>query len=142
MLVHGVDALDTEAARFARGLIPRAHGATVVALHGDLGAGKTTFARAVLRAFGVEEGVTSPTFVIAKTYTLKKGSFSRAVHIDAYRLSGAQELGPVGLSEILSDAHTLVLLEWPEQVPGALPKDTITIRLTYIDETTRDLDIV
>lgn len=133
--------MEEEAARFARGLTPFPNHARVVALSGDLGAGKTTFVRGVLRAFGVEESVTSPTFVIAKSYILPHGPFARAVHIDAYRLHTAEELGPIRWNETLAEPHTLVLLEWPEQVPGALPSHATILELSFVDESTRSFGV-
>jgi tRNA threonylcarbamoyladenosine biosynthesis protein TsaE len=76
MQVRGIAQMNEETARFARCLSPRADGATVVALSGDLGAGKTAFVKGVARALGVEEHVTSPTFVIMKTYYLGGHQFN------------------------------------------------------------------
>src|ERR1700739_2778621 len=91
------------AARFALGLAPHEDRATVVTLSGDLGAGKTTFVQAAANALGIEENVTSPTFVIEKIYQLPKKSdvrhrfFKRLVHVDAYRLEGPAELEKLGV---------------------------------------------
>lgn len=142
MLVRSATEMEEEAARFARGLTPNAQQATVVALQGDLGAGKTTFVRGMLRFFGITESVTSPTFVIAKTYSPNVGPFTRIVHIDAYRLHDANELHTIGWDDVLLNPHTLVLLEWPEQVAGALPQESTTVRLSYIDETTREFRVL
>src|SRR3989338_11057767 len=78
--------LEAEAARFVGSLTPREEGATLVTLAGELGAGKTAFTQAVAKALGVEESVTSPTFVLEKIYGLTKSVFERLIHIDAYRL--------------------------------------------------------
>lgn len=102
--------------------------ATVVVLSGDLGAGKTTFVQAVAKALGVEEAVTSPTFVIEKIYQLKGQQFERLVHIDAYRLERAEELEKLGFRELLNDPGNLILLEWPERVPELIPDHAIRIR--------------
>lgn len=112
---------------FAVGLEPKRDLATVVTLSGVLGAGKTTFTQGVARALGVEEVVTSPTFVLEKIYKLENRKFSHLVHIDAYRLSGVHELEVLGWKELLADRGNLVLLEWPEMVEGAIPKDAIRI---------------
>lgn len=130
---------EAEAARFASRLAPGTGGATIVALSGPLGVGKTTFARAVLRFFGVEEHVTSPTFVIEKVYEPAKGSFRRVVHIDAYRLKSARELDVLGWNELMASPETLILMEWPEQVPGALPESAIRIALKYSSEHEREI---
>jgi len=102
-------------------------GATVVTLSGVLGAGKTTFAQGVAKALGVEEIVTSPTFVIEKIYALQDQKFARLIHIDAYRLKGAHELEVLGWKELLADSGNLILLEWPEKVAEAIPADATRI---------------
>ena len=80
-----------DAEQLARDLVPGPH-ARVVALMGDLGAGKTTYAKAFANALGVNDHVTSPTFVIEKRYPLHNQNFSQLIHIDAYRLENADEL--------------------------------------------------
>jgi len=117
-----LEALQAEAATFARSLTPKQVGATLVTLSGDLGAGKTSYTQGVARALGVTGTVTSPTFVLMKIYPLQDQPFTQLVHIDAYRLQGGKDLAPLGLTEIFADAGSLVLLEWPELVADGLPK--------------------
>lgn len=102
--------------------------ATVIALSGDLGAGKTTFVQGAALTLGVRESVQSPTFVIEKIYALDGQKFSRLIHIDAYRLKSAHELRILGFEELLRDGRDIIMLEWPEQVRGAIPRDALTIR--------------
>jgi tRNA threonylcarbamoyladenosine biosynthesis protein TsaE len=109
-------------------------GATVVTLSGELGAGKTTFAQKLARELGVEEHVTSPTFVLEKIYRLNGRQFERLVHIDAYRLESSRELEVLGFKELLDDPKNLILLEWPERVPELVPKDAISIRFDITGE--------
>lgn len=138
MQTHSLQEFNAEAVRFVASLVPGT-AATVVALSGDLGAGKTTFAQAVARYFGIEEQVTSPTFVIEKIYDIPEGAFKRLIHIDAYRLKEERELETLGWRALLADSSTLILIEWPERVPGLLPMDTHRVTLQYIDEQTRDI---
>lgn len=122
--------LAEEAAVFARGLAPRAAGATLVTLSGELGAGKTSFTQGIARTLGVTDAVTSPTFVLEKIYMLPENApFRRFVHIDAYRLKSGAELGTLGFDEIMQDRDTLVCLEWPERVSDALPKAAAAVTL-------------
>ncbi len=122
--------LEQEAARFV-GSLPSGEHATLVTLSGELGAGKTAFVKAVARALGVEEVVTSPTFVLEKIYLLPEGkTFKRLVHIDAYRLEKGDSLSALGFDELLQDAGNLVFLEWPERVEGALPAPRARISFT------------
>jgi len=124
---------NAEAKRFARTLSPGAS-ATVVALSGDLGAGKTAFVQEVAREFGVEEQVNSPTFVIEKVYECNEGAYIRLVHIDAYRLKGKHELDVLGWKELAGDKSNLILIEWPENVGEAIPKDAIRVSLSGAED--------
>ena len=119
--------LEEEAARFARGLVPDVSHATLVTLRGELGAGKTAFTKAVAKALGVEEVVTSPTLVLEKIYLLSNQIFKRLIHIDAYRLEKGTDLAPLGFDELMRDSGNLILLEWPEKVAGALPEPAVKI---------------
>lgn len=136
--VHGLEAMQVEAARFAASLTP-ARKAIVVTISGVLGAGKTTFVQTVARHFGIEETVTSPTFVIEKVYMPQSGPFTRLVHIDAYRLSGAQELQALGWRELVAEPGTLILLEWPERVPGVIPEEAIHVSISIAADDSREL---
>ncbi len=94
--------------------------ATIIALYGELGAGKTTLVQAIATELGVEELVTSPTFVIAKWYKTNTGDFYTLVHIDAYRVESEEELKPLGFIELLKQPRALVIIEWPEKMPTTL----------------------
>lgn len=88
-------------------------GGDLVVLTGDLGAGKTVFARALLHALGVDQTVTSPTFVIMKSY---QGKFP-IEHVDIYRIDSSEELDVLCITELLEDGH-LVVMEWGEKALG------------------------
>lgn len=96
----------------------------VVALFGDLGAGKTTFARGVLRALGHDGAVPSPTFTLVQHYEMPGISVA---HFDLYRLGDAGELHELGLDDARHDGA--VLIEWPEIVAHALPADRLEVHL-------------
>lgn len=127
--VHDAAGMQRFAVDLVVRLTPQAGGATVVALEGDLGAGKTTFAQAVAKALGVQGLVNSPTFVIEKIYALSDQRWQRLVHIDAYRLKSADELRVLGWDEIIADKNNLIVIEWPENVPGAIPDDAHRIQI-------------
>ena len=120
--------------------------AYVVGLQGELGAGKTAFTKGVARAFGLNDTVTSPTFVIEKIYSLPEtvfgavNPFKKLIHIDAYRLNSAAEIEHLGWKEISQDAGNLIFVEWPEQVSGAV-SSAETIHFTFIDDVTRRVEI-
>lgn len=123
-------------------------GAVVLALAGDLGAGKTAFVKAVAKELGITEHITSPTFVIMKTYDLlvegnkatrQQFGFKSLTHIDAYRLESAHELEVLGWKELLADPDALIAVEWPEKVPGTIPQNAHHFVFEHVDETTRKI---
>ena len=104
--------------------------APVVALSGDLGAGKTTFVQTLARFLGVTEPVTSPTFVLQKQYPIEHLRLRALVHMDAYRLEDSSELSTLGFADLLAQADHLVCVEWGERVASALPPHTLWLTLT------------
>ncbi len=128
----------------ARSILESVHGekshAEVWALKGDLGAGKTAFVKCLACLMGVDDVITSPTFVLMKSYTTKHPIFQKLTHIDAYRLEQASDIEKLGWAEALKDPHTLICIEWPEHIGQALPKTARTITFTFIDEATRVID--
>lgn len=122
-------ALPDEAATIAlaRRLAPALFDGGVVYLRGELGAGKTTFARALLQAMGVGERVKSPTYSLLERYSVNGHD---AFHLDLYRIADAGELEWLGLDE-LDAPETIVLIEWPERGRGALPKPDLDITLEH-----------
>ena len=107
--------------------------AVVVALAGDLGAGKTTFVQALARELGVKETVQSPTYVLMKLYPIRYGNFEVLVHIDAYRLEKPEEFSALKPDAFLSDPKNLACIEWPERVSGVLPKPDLVLNFSSKD---------
>jgi tRNA threonylcarbamoyladenosine biosynthesis protein TsaE len=122
-------ALPDEAAtiRLAQRLAPAARGGAVIYLRGELGVGKTSFARALLRSLGAGERVKSPTYTLLERYTVDGHD---AFHLDLYRIADPGELEWLGLDE-LDQPDALVLIEWPERGRGALPAPDLEIELTH-----------
>lgn len=99
----------------------------VIYLHGPLGAGKTSFARALLTTLGVGERVKSPTYSLMESYVARGRP---AWHLDLYRIADSGELEWLGL-DALADPAALILVEWPERGAGALPHADVEVRLDY-----------
>ena len=97
----------------------------VVAIAGDLGAGKTTLVQAICRGYGVTEPVTSPTYALVHEYASPR---SPVYHIDLYRLDGPHELTALAWDDIMS-TEALILVEWPERAGERLPADHVPIAL-------------
>ncbi len=113
--------------------------ATIVALRGELGSGKTTFVQALAGALGVKEMVQSPTYVLMKKYAIPQGDtfkaspFRTLVHIDAYRLDKPQEFAALRPEQFLNDPVSLVVVEWPEKLGTLLPTPDLTINFSSKD---------
>ena len=106
--------------------------ATVIALDGNLGSGKTTFTQGFARALGIKEKVLSPTYVLMKVYRLKKVKrFKLLIHIDCYRLENAKALLHLGFKSFLKDKSAVVLVEWANSVKKLLPKETVWIKFRH-----------
>jgi tRNA threonylcarbamoyladenosine biosynthesis protein TsaE len=117
--------------------------ATIIALTGDLGSGKTAMAKILGAKIGIKERIPSPTFVIEKRYTLPKGKeWKRVIHIDAYRLSKESELLRLGWNENIADRNNLIIIEWPENVKKIIPKGALWVRLSHRGENARLIETV
>jgi tRNA threonylcarbamoyladenosine biosynthesis protein TsaE len=109
----------------------------VVAIAGELGAGKTTLVQAICEGFGVTDDVTSPTFALVHEYAAPTAP---VFHLDLYRLNTPDDLTNVGWDDIAS-AHALVLVEWPQRAGDRLPRDVVPLEIEHAagDESRRIL---
>jgi tRNA threonylcarbamoyladenosine biosynthesis protein TsaE len=131
---HSVADTEAIAADLARTL----RGGEVVALYGDLGAGKTQFVRGLVGGLGGNpHTVSSPTFVLLNVY-----DSGRLVvfHLDAYRVHGSDEFASIGFTELL-DQGGVVVVEWAERVESLLPPNRINVRITTTDREVRQIEI-
>lgn len=118
----------------AQALASTRPGVAVVHLQGDLGSGKTSLARAFLRALGVQGAIKSPTYTLIERYPLSgDGPVGEAVHLDLYRIADSAELDFLGLDELAGSAR-LWLVEWPERGGRALPLADVRIALAVSGE--------
>lgn len=112
---------------------------TVVALRGEMGAGKTTLIRSVAECLGVEDQVTSPTFALVNQYESDKGE--RLFHFDFYRIEDEREAFDLGYEEYFYSGD-LCFVEWPEKIEGLLPEEMMEVRITVDGPTERTFEIV
>jgi len=121
---------------FGKDLGETLYSGDVVALSGELGAGKTCLAQGIARGLGIPEEyrITSPTFTIINEYPGRLILY----HLDVYRLSGVRDLDEIGYDDCFNDKG-VVVVEWAEKIRDALPKETLFILLTYIDENIRKI---
>lgn len=120
--------------------------ASVLALSGDLGAGKTTFTKVLATELGVAEMVTSPTFVVMRRYETdttnqKISSFDWLYHIDAYRIEDIDEMRVLRFEEVLAQKDTIICIEWAERIEELLPKHTVYLNIENTGENSRAITI-
>jgi tRNA threonylcarbamoyladenosine biosynthesis protein TsaE len=134
--IHSTSSLQTKsiAKALAKTLLEsqQKKGATVVALAGELGSGKTTFTQGFAKGLGVTQRILSPTFILLKEFRVKHPFFRTFYHIDCYRLDNpAKELLHVGLKKIITDPHNIVVVEWADRIKKILPKDVLWLRFFH-----------
>lgn len=127
MRIHIPDAESQEA--FGRRLAAVLAPGIVVYLAGDLGAGKTTLVRGILRGLGHEGPVRSPTYTLVEPYEL---AACLCAHLDLYRLGDPEELEYLGLRDLVAE-NRLLLVEWPERGEGMLPPADLILKIAYAD---------
>lgn len=130
----GAENTEQLAADFASNFV----GGEVVLLTGDLGAGKTVFAKGVAKALGVKGEVKSPTFTLCCEYA---GTTLNLVHIDAYRIKNGDEAEACGINEKFGDKNSVCLIEWPSKIESILPQKTIKVNIDRISDDERDITI-
>lgn len=125
-------------------------GATVLALTGNLGGGKTTFLQGFAKGLAIQDKILSPTFVIYKKFQISptvKSTLSRVFyggyfyHFDCYRINKPEEILELNFKEIISNPKNIVAIEWPEKIKKYLPKNFTLLKFKFIDQNTRELTI-
>ena len=124
-----------ETIQIAKKLASFLHGGEIILLNGDLGSGKTVFAKAFAASMGIEENITSPTFTIIKEY---EGEI-KLFHMDVYRLNEMKE--DIGITEYFNKKGVCII-EWSDLIEDILPKNRLDIKINIIDENTRIFKII
>ena len=132
VIIKGLDYIDDAAREFLK----KREGALVIALYGEMGAGKTTFTKAICRVLGVLDGVNSPTFTLINEYRTKGGD--TIYHFDFYRINKLEEAFDIGFEEFV-DSGDLCIIEWPEKIEQILPADVLRVKISVLDDGSREL---
>lgn len=111
----------------------------LVCLAGDMGAGKTVLSSGIGQGWGTVNRVTSPTFTIVHEHR-READKQRLYHLDCYRLNDSSDLDSIGFDDIL-DSEGIVIVEWPERIIDALPKERLWIEMKVVDDTRRNISI-
>jgi tRNA threonylcarbamoyladenosine biosynthesis protein TsaE len=126
-----------EISNAAETVLATTKGYKVFALHGEMGAGKTTFIHALCKAMGITDIVTSPTFSIINEYNILGGEI--VYHMDLYRLKTSEEAINAGVEDCLYSGNRC-LVEWPDRAPGIFPDETLHIKISVIGEKQRKIE--
>ena len=125
----------------AAGLAQTLSAGACVALHGDLGAGKTQFVRGLVRGLGGNaRAVSSPTFVLLNVYD-DPGARLCVYHLDAYRVRGGEDFESIGFAELLEQGG-VVVVEWAERVGGLIPANHVSVTITPLGERRRRIEVI
>ena len=132
IIINGIEDIDRAAKEFLQMRPPL----PVIALYGEMGAGKTTFTKALCRALNVIEGVNSPTFTLINEYKTEEGEL--IFHFDFYRINKLEEAFDIGFEEFVDSGH-LCIIEWPEKIEQILPPDTLRVKISVLEDGTREV---
>ncbi|HZE87550.1 MAG TPA: tRNA (adenosine(37)-N6)-threonylcarbamoyltransferase complex ATPase subunit type 1 TsaE [Methylomirabilota bacterium] len=120
-------------------------GGEILALHGDLGSGKTTFIQGLAKGLGITKKIISPTFIIMRTYAVQvknqKSKIKNFYHVDLYRIENEKDIEGIGLLELMNDPENIIAIEWPEKIENLLPEKRNDLFFTYLDDQKREIII-
>ncbi|MEK7652013.1 MAG: tRNA (adenosine(37)-N6)-threonylcarbamoyltransferase complex ATPase subunit type 1 TsaE [Patescibacteria group bacterium] len=127
-----------ELRKFAKSIAKTLKGGEILALSGELGAGKTTFTKLLLKELGIKSRIVSPTFVLMVPYVHRSKTY---YHLDLYRTNSLKEVQGLGLEELWGKKNTLFVIEWAERIKKHLPKKTIFLKFEVVSVKTDERKI-
>ena len=120
-------------------------GGEVIALYGDLGAGKTTFMQGLAQGLGITKNIISPTFIIMRTYGVGTRNLGRGIstlyHLDLYRIETEAQVVDLGLFDLMSQPENIVAIEWPDKIENILPEKRINVYFEYLGDDKRSIRV-
>jgi tRNA threonylcarbamoyladenosine biosynthesis protein TsaE len=130
---------EQETKQLAREIASKLKGGEILALSGELGAGKTTFVKGLAEYFNMADEVSSPTFTLIQEYGIDNSKYPifSLIHIDCYRLDNGEELIEIGIQDYLDEPDSVVIIEWAEKVKSIIPKKATWVEFQHgnsIDE--------
>jgi tRNA threonylcarbamoyladenosine biosynthesis protein TsaE len=132
VIINGLSHIEEAAREF----LSKKGDAPVIALYGEMGAGKTTFTKSLCKVLGVLDGVNSPTFTLINEYRTSDGE--TIYHFDFYRINKLEEAFDIGFEEFVESGN-LCIIEWPEKIEQILPPDTLRVKISVLDDGKREL---
>lgn len=132
---------EEETFNLGKKLAGKLSGGEVIALEGDLGAGKTVFSQGLCAGLGYKKRVQSPTFVLMKIYSLEKDKIKQICHIDAYRLNSLGDLEAIGARDYFNQKNTVTVIEWADKLDLSSFSQVIKIKFKIKSQEERDIKI-
>lgn len=132
--IESLDNINTAALEFVKNMGDN----TVFAFHGAMGAGKTTFIKAICEALGVSDTINSPTFAIVNEY--RSDSAELIYHFDFYRINKIEEVFDFGYEDYFYSG-SLCFIEWPERIESLLPHDTVNVTIEVLEDGSRSVEV-
>jgi tRNA threonylcarbamoyladenosine biosynthesis protein TsaE len=127
---------------FAKNFSNKLIGGEIIALVGDLGAGKTIFTKGLAKGLGIKKNIASPTFILMKIYNVNQNNNIKFLaHLDAYRIKNADSLLAIGLKDYLGKSDTVTVIEWADKIKKILPKKAKFIKILHQNNNLRKISL-
>lgn len=139
-MIYQTDSAE-ETKSLAYNLAKKYKNGAILALSGELGAGKTVFAQGLAAGLGITNQLISPTFILIRQYPLPHNPTKYLFHIDLYRLDNPSQINSLGLEEIWADPANIILIEWAEKLGPLLPKKAVVIKIEKINQDSRRITV-
>src|SRR5258706_10342091 len=136
IITKSAEETQSEGEKFAALLNP----SDIVLLHGDLGAGKTTFTQGLAKGLGINKRIISPTFVIIRSHEISNAKY--LYHVDLYRLETENDIKGSGVLEILESKDSIIAIEWPEKLGSLTPKKRWEVNLKHVKNDEREITVI